>query len=159
MDATSSLDHMTGRFESGMPRLVLQLANHKRGIPTWCGPSPTLPMGGTSFLNRITGRLGFWIPRRVRTLIGLQSENLQLSCLVLTFPVGTTFIPDLMTTPPAWRSHPLLNHPPLVPQLMSVSFHNLTHEVGSEIQMAVYSIGYPQIVVVASIHLLPRQSL
>src|SRR5258706_3719301 len=159
MGAISSLDLGIRRFEFGMSSLVLQLANHKRSIPRRYSPSPTLPRGGTSFLNRITGRLGFWIPRRVRPLIGLQSENLQLSGLVLTFPVGTTFIPDLMTTPPAWRSHPLLNHPPLVTQLMSVSFHNLTHEVGSEIQMAVYSIGYPQIVVVASIHLLPRQSL
>src|SRR5258706_512449 len=52
MGATSSLDLMTTRFESGMPRLVQQLVIRWRGIPRGCCPLLLpLPMGSTPFLD------------------------------------------------------------------------------------------------------------
>src|SRR5258706_13914035 len=48
MDSTSSPDPATVPFESGMPRLVLQLGILSGGIRTGCGLLRTLPMGGTS---------------------------------------------------------------------------------------------------------------
>jgi hypothetical protein len=85
MGGTSSLDLMTRRFESGMPRLVLQLAILYRGIPR-VRPSPTLPMGGTSSLDLMTTRFESGMPRLV----------LQLANLYRGIPMGVSvaYSPD-----------------------------------------------------------------
>src|SRR5260221_151887 len=50
MGSTSSPDLPTTPFESGMPRLVLQLANLCKGTLAGFSPSLTLLMGNTLFL-------------------------------------------------------------------------------------------------------------
>src|SRR5258706_255249 len=156
MGGTSSLDLMTGRFESGMPRLVLQLAILWRGIPLAWHPSPTLLMGATSSLDLGTRRFEFGMSRLVQ-LVGLQMEKLRVCGLLLcTLPMGSALFLDLMATLPVWGSHFCA---PLVIRFMLLFVHDLTHRVGSEIQTAAYSIGYLWIVVEASIHPLSLQSL
>ena len=66
--------------------------------------------------------------------------------------------PGLMTILSVCASHFHMNHP-LAIQFTLNFFRLLTHMGGSEIQTAAYSIGYPLIIVMASIHLLSLQSL
>ena len=54
MGGTSSPDPMTTRFESGMPRLVLQLRGLSRGIPRVHRLLFTLPTRGTLPLGQVT---------------------------------------------------------------------------------------------------------
>src|SRR5258706_166015 len=97
-------------------------------------------MGATSFLDHGIRRFESGMSKSVLQLVGLWGEKLQVWC---TPPIGSTLIPHLITTPPACQSHLLLNHPPLLIHFMSISFPDPIHEVGSEVQMAVYSTGYP----------------
>jgi hypothetical protein len=129
-------------IESGMPRLVLQLANRWRGIARRCCPLLTLPMGGTSSLDLLTTRFECGMPKPVPELVSLWRKKLRL---------GSALFLDLIAVPSVCQSHFHINHRHLVIPSMFIFAHSLTHKVGSETQTAAYSIGYPQIIVMAFI--------
>src|SRR5258706_55910 len=109
-------------------------------------------MGGTSSLDLVTTRFESGMQRPVLQSASLWRRTLWVCCPWPTLPMGSTLFPGLMTALSACGSHFHVNHPPFVIQFAHNFFLSLTHRVGSEIQTAGYSIGYPLIVVVASIH-------
>src|SRR5258706_551224 len=105
-------------------------------------------MGGASSLDRMTRRFESGMPRLVLQPVGLEREKLRVrSLLLLSLTMGNTLFLDLMATPSVCGSQFRVNHPPLAIRFVLVFIHDLTHRVGSEIQTAAYSIGYPWIVV------------
>ena len=65
MGGASFPDLMTGPFESGMLRLVLQSANLYRGIHCLCIQLHALPMVITSFLDLVTRPFEYGVARLV----------------------------------------------------------------------------------------------
>jgi len=82
-----------------------------------------------------------------------------MSCPLFPLSMSSTLFLDLIAAPSVCRSHFHINRPHLVVRSMLIFIQSLTHGAGSETQTAAYSIGYPQIVVVVSIHPLSLQSL
>src|SRR5258706_521879 len=94
MGATSSPDPPTTPFESGMRRLVMQLAIPLRATVARCYPLLTLPMGGTSSPDPKTAPYEFGMRRPVLPL-GTLSRGMQAWCgPLLTLPMGATSSPD-----------------------------------------------------------------
>src|SRR5258706_9203923 len=93
MGSTSSPDPKTAPFESGMPRLVLQLVILSRGTLTWCGPLLTLPVGSASSLDPETAPSESGMPRLVLQLAVLSNPPLSWRPLFLPPLVGTSSPP------------------------------------------------------------------
>ena len=154
MGGTSSLDHMTRQFESGMLRPALQLESPWRGTLTGCCQLLPLPMGGTSSLDLKTRQFESGMPR-----LALQSASLWNGTLALWRPLqplpmrSTSFldpVAGLFTHGTHFHKFPLGLPGPS-------RLNGRTKRVGSETQVAVYSIGCPMTVVQAYIYLLSSQ--
>jgi hypothetical protein len=99
MGSTSFLDLLTGRFESGMPGLELQLASHLRGILLKCGLLPALLMGSTSFLDLMTAPFESGMPG-LELQLASHLRGILLKCgLLPALLMGSTSFLDLMTAP------------------------------------------------------------
>ncbi len=150
--ATSSLDPTITPFESGMPRLVPQLAILLRGTLAQCIPLRTLPMGATSSPDPTIARLEPGVLMLVLQPASLSRGIPNRSSLLLTLRTGGTSFLGLVTTLPVCGTHFHLLPSDL--PLVALNFlRSPTWMVGYETQRVAYYTGYPMSVVQACIHL------
>ena len=156
MGSTSSLDHMTRQFESGILRLALQSASLWRGTLAWCAQLLTLPMGGTSPQGHLTTQFESGMLKLTLQSVSLWKGTLALWRPSHTLPIRSISLLDLVTWPFTYGTH-FHKFPSGSPRTSRLN--GQTKRVGSEIRVAAYSIGYPITIVQVYIHLLSSQSL
>src|SRR5258706_81591 len=114
-------------------------------------------MGAASFLDPKTRQFEFGMPRPVLQLAKLQRGTLTMCSQLFVLLMGSITSLDLVVRRFTCRTCPHRFPPNLPPRLFRPD--GQTQRVGSGTPWAAYSIGYPRIVVQASIHLLSSHSL